>query len=104
MDPGVTRYAATVQIRTDRLSHYRASHATLPGDLVRACRQAGMRNYTGFLGGPDGCLAVLYFETDDLAATLARLDADPASATWRSQLGEVFATKMTPMAQLFHIA
>jgi len=34
-------------------------------EVIAECKAAGMSNYTGFIGGPDGRLVVGYFEVKD---------------------------------------
>ena len=54
--------------------------------IVEACLEVGMRNYNGFLGGPDGRTAFLSFEADDPEACLAKLAEDPANAAWQEYM------------------
>lgn len=35
-------------------------------EIISECQAAGMSNYTGYIGGPDGRLVVGYFEVDDI--------------------------------------
>jgi L-rhamnose mutarotase len=54
--------------------------------IVAACQNAGMRNYNGFLGGPDGRTVFASFEADDPEACLVRLSQDPANAEWQQYM------------------
>jgi L-rhamnose mutarotase len=85
----VPRVCFTLQVRPDRLAEYRARHAAVWPDMLRALRDAGWRDYQLFLR-EDGLLVGIV-ETDDLAAAQAAMDATEVSARWEADMAPFFA-------------
>lgn len=71
-------------------------HAHSPGQLwpeiVDASQKAGMHNYTGFVGGPDGRLVVGYFETPDLQRVWRDLAGNDVNLRWSKQIVPLMET------------
>ena len=67
-----------------------------PGNLwpevIEASQAAGMHNYTGFIGGPDGRLVVGYFETPDLDRVMAELATNEVNARWARKIVPLMET------------
>ena len=82
------RVCFTLQVRADRLQEYRAAHAAVWPDMLRALRDAGWRDYQLFLR-PDGLL-VGTADVDDLAAAQAAVGATDVSARWEAVMGPLF--------------
>lgn len=61
-----------------------------PGNLwpevIADTQAAGISNYTGYIGGPDGRLVVGYFETPDLRATERALAESAANTRWAQKI------------------
>jgi len=84
----VPRACFTLQVRPDRLAEYRARHAAVWPDMLRALRDAGWRDYQLFLR--DDGLLVGIVETDDLAAAQAAMDRTEVSARWEAEMAPFF--------------
>lgn len=82
------RVCFTLQVRADRLEEYRARHAAVHPDMLRALRDAGWAEYQLFLRS-DGLL-VGTLVTDDLAAAQAAMDATAANARWQAEMAPFF--------------
>ena len=61
-----------------------------PGNLwpevIADSQSAGISNYTGYIGGPEGRLVVGYFETPNLAKTEAALAKSDANSRWAQKI------------------
>lgn len=61
-----------------------------PGNLwpevIADTQAAGIRNYTGYIGGPDGRLVVGYFETPDFKASEKALAESDANTRWAQKI------------------
>ena len=82
------RACFTLQVRPDRLADYRARHAAVWPDMLRALRDAGWRDYQLHLR--DDGLLVGIVETDDLAAAQAAMDTTEVSARWEAEMAPFF--------------
>ncbi len=82
------RYCFQLQVKPDRLAEYRARHASVWPDMLRALARAGWHNYSLFLR-PDGLL-VGYLETDDFDAARAAMDATEVNARWQAEMAPFF--------------
>jgi L-rhamnose mutarotase len=77
-----------LQVRTDRIAEYRARHATVWPDMLRALAATGWRNYSLFLR-PDGLL-IGYVETDSMDAALAGMADTEVNARWQAEMAPFF--------------
>jgi len=75
-------------VQRERLHEYRERHAAVWPDMLGAIHDSGRRNYSLFLS-EDGLL-IGYYETDDDAASQARLTADPRTEAWEAEMAEFF--------------
>ena len=82
------RACFTLQVRPDRLAEYRARHAAVWPEMLRALRDAGWRDYQLFLR-EDGLLVGIV-ETDDLAAAQAAMNGTEVSARWEAEMAPYF--------------
>jgi L-rhamnose mutarotase len=82
------RVAFLMRVKAGREEEYREAHRPhrIWPSIVDACRRAGIRNYSIFIGGHDGRQLFAYFETDDPARTLATLNDDPANVEWQAHM------------------
>jgi L-rhamnose mutarotase len=76
----ITRRAFVHHVRPDRIDDYVAAHANVWPELLRALRDAGIRNYSIYR---DGHRVFGYFEADDLDATAAFLSTHPVNVRWQ---------------------
>ncbi len=81
------RVCFTLQVKPDRIRDYLAAHQVWP-EMLRAMRDAGISNYSMYMS-KDG-LAVGYFETEDLEASLARLGQTEVNRRWQEHMAEFF--------------
>jgi L-rhamnose mutarotase len=79
---GLQRVAFVQWVKPGMQQRYRDAHAHLWPEVVDASRAAGMANYTGFIGGPDGRMVVGYFETPDLAAVEREMATNAVNVRW----------------------
>jgi L-rhamnose mutarotase len=84
----MTRVCFQLQVRPDRIAEYRARHAAVWPDMLRALERTGWHNYSLFLR-PDGLL-VGYLETPSLEAARAGMAATDVNARWQAEMAEFF--------------
>jgi L-rhamnose mutarotase len=84
----MTRVCFQLQVKPERLDAYRARHAAVWPDMLRAIQASGRRNYSLFLR-PDGLL-IGYYETDSVEASQAALAADPRTVAWEADMADFF--------------
>ncbi len=84
------RVCFQLQVHPDRLDEYRERHAAVWPEMLEAIRDSGRSNYSLFLR-EDGLL-IGYYETEDDAASQARLAADPRTAAWEAQMAGFFVS------------
>ncbi len=103
------RVCFQLQVRPERLAEYRARHAQVWPEMVTALARTGWHNYSLFVR-EDGLL-VGYFETPDLQAALAGMDATEVNARWQAEMAEFFVelgdarpdTGFLRLAEVFHL-
>lgn len=77
-----------LQVKADRREEYVARHAEVWQDMLVALSETGWTNYSLFLD-EDGLL-IGYFETENLEAALAGMDAREVNARWQKEMAEFF--------------
>ena len=82
------RVCFQLQVRPDRIAEYVERHRSVWAEMVQALADTGWHNYSLFLR-EDGLL-IGYFETDDLQAALAGMDATGVNARWQAEMAEFF--------------
>ena len=103
------RVCFQLQVRPERLAEYRARHARVWPEMLAALARTGWHNYSLFVR-EDGLL-VGYFETPDLQAALAGMDATEVNARWQAEMAEFFVelgdarpdTGFLRLAEVFHL-
>ena len=103
------RHCFTLQVRPDRLDAYRAAHAAVWPEMLAALSRHGWRDYSLFLR-EDGLL-VGVVESDDLAASLAGMQAEEVNARWQAEMAGFFEplpsgaadTSLTVLERVFHL-
>ena len=78
------RVCFQLQVQPHRLDEYRERHAAVWPEMLEAIRDSGRSNYSLFLR-EDGLL-IGYYETEDDAASQARLAADPRTEAWEAEM------------------
>ena len=103
------RVCFQLQVRADRLDEYRARHAAVWPDMLRALAETGWHNYSLFLR-PDGLL-IGYFETPSLEAAVAGMQEREVNARWQAEMADYFEelgdarpdTGFVRLAEVFHL-
>jgi L-rhamnose mutarotase len=97
----VNRYCFVSRVRPELLDEYRARHAAVWPDMLRALRAAGWHNYSIFCQ-PDGLL-VFYVEADDLDAASAAMAATEVNTRWQREMDGYFVPGETRFVTLDRI-
>ena len=84
----MARYCFLLQVRPELLGEYRARHAQVWPEMLRALRDTGWRNYSLFVR--DDGLLVGYVEADDLAAAQAAMVATDVNRRWQADMARYF--------------
>jgi L-rhamnose mutarotase len=82
------RVCFQLQVKPDRIAEYRARHASVWPDMLRALAETGWHNYSLFLR-QDGLL-IGYLETPSLGQAQAGMAATEVNARWQAEMGELF--------------
>lgn len=103
------RVCFLLHLRPEKTAEYLKDHEQVWPEMLDALHAAGWRNYTLFHRDDDG-LVVGYFETDDLDAALAAMEAAEVNARWQERMAAYFqpatGTGGQPLEQLseyFHL-
>ena len=104
-----TRVCFQLQVDPAKLDDYRARHAQVWPDMLRALAETGWHNYSLFVR-EDGLL-IGYFETPDLEAALAGMASTDVNARWQAEMAEFFLdlegaapdTGFLRLAEVFHL-
>ncbi|MTE21948.1 L-rhamnose mutarotase [Streptomyces sp. TRM43335] len=103
------RVCFLLKIRADRIEEYRARHAAVWPEMLRALSESGWHNYSLFLR-EDGLL-VGYLETEDFEAARAAMEATEVNARWQAEMAGLFESldgerpdeAMRPLTEVFHL-
>jgi len=82
------RYCFLLQVRPELLGEYRARHAVVWPEMLRALDESGWHRYSIFVR-PDGLL-VGYVETDDLTRAQEAMGATEVNARWQAEMSRYF--------------
>lgn len=82
------RVCFQLQVKPDRIDEYKARHASVWPDMLRALADSGWRNYSLFMR-PDGLL-IGYFETPSLPEALAGMEATEVNRRWQAEMAQFF--------------
>jgi L-rhamnose mutarotase len=105
----VRRYCFQLRLQPDRLEEYRARHAAVWPEMLRALVQSGWRNYSLFVS-EDGLL-IGYLEAEQpLAELQAAMAATDVNARWQAEMAPFFAgldgapdTGFVELTEVFHL-
>jgi len=107
----VTRMAAMIRLRPERVEEYERLHAAVWPDVLAMIATCHMRNYSIFLRRPEMLLfATWEYHGADWAADTARMKADAATQRWweltdpcQEPLGSCASGEWwAPMEEVFH--
>lgn len=82
------RVCFQLQVNPERTAEYRARHAAVWPDMLRALADTGWHNYSLFLR--DDGLLIGYVETPSLEQAQAGMAATEVNARWQAEMGELF--------------
>jgi L-rhamnose mutarotase len=82
------RVCFQLQVKRDRIDEYRARHAEVWPDMLRALADTGWHNYSLFLRR-DGLL-IGYFETPSLENAVAGMARTEVNSRWQAEMAEFF--------------
>ena len=82
------RVCFQLQVKPDRIDEYRARHAEVWPEMLRALADTGWHNYSLFLR-PDGLL-IGYFETPSLEDAVAGMARTEVNGRWQAEMAEFF--------------
>jgi len=77
------RSAFVLHVRPDKIDEYVEAHEKVWPEMLAALRAAGIRNYTIFRNGNE---MFGYFESDDLEAAAAYMEAQEVNARWQDTM------------------
>jgi len=77
------RSAFVLHVRPDKIDEYVEAHENVWPEMLAALRPAGIRNYTIFRNGNE---MFGYFESDDLEAAAAYMEAQEVNARWQDTM------------------
>jgi L-rhamnose mutarotase len=105
----VQRVCFQLQVRPERIEEYKARHAAVWPDMLRALADSGWHNYSLFLR-EDGLL-IGYVETPSLADALAAMATTEVNARWQTEMSEFFVelggarpdTGFVQLQEVFHL-
>ena len=85
------RAAIVLRVRPDKIDEYVEAHRNVWPELLAALRAAGIRNYTIFRNGND---MFGYFESDDLEAAAAYMEAQGVNARWQDTMAQLLEERV----------
>lgn len=103
------RVCFQLQVRPDQMATYRARHAAVWPEMLRALETSGWSNYSLFLR--DDGLLVGYFETSSLVDAQAAMAATEVNFRWQAEMAELFVdlgearpdTGFVQLEEVFHL-
>jgi L-rhamnose mutarotase len=99
------RSAFVLRVRPDRIDEYLEAHRNVWPELLAALRSAGIRNYTIFRHGNE---LFGYFESDDLEAAAAFMEAQEVNARWQDAMAGLLEERVPDagppaLEEVFHL-
>lgn len=86
------RIGFLIKVKPGKLEEYKKLHNPIWPELAAALKDAGMRNYSLWLG-PDG-MEFGYLEVDDWKATCAKLEKSDVHTRWQQLMQNYLDTDM----------
>ena len=85
------RSAFVLRVRPDKIDEYVEAHRDVWPEMLAALREAGIRNYTIFR---DGSRVFGYFESDDLEAAGAYMEAQEVNSRWQDTMSKLLEERV----------
>ena len=80
------RSAFVLHVRPEKIDEYVEAHRNVWPEMLAALHDAGIRNYTIFRNNNE---VFGYFESDDLDAAAAFMEAQEVNARWQDAMAEL---------------
>jgi len=99
------RTAFVLRVRPERIDDYVEAHRRVWPEMLRALKEAGIRNYSIFR---DGNQVFGYFEADDLAAAAGYLASQEVCTRWQDAMAELLEERVPesgppPLEEIFRL-
>jgi L-rhamnose mutarotase len=99
------RSAFVLRVRPDRIDEYVEAHRNVWPEMLAALHEAGIGNYTIFRHGNE---VFGYFESDDLEAAAAYMNAQEVNARWQDAMAELLEERVpdagpAPLEEIFRL-
>jgi L-rhamnose mutarotase len=85
------RSAFVLRVRPDKIDEYVEAHRKVWPEMLAALREAGVRNYTIFRHGNE---VFGYFESDDLEAAAASMEAREVNGRWQDTMAQLLEERV----------
>jgi L-rhamnose mutarotase len=85
------RSAFVLRVRPDKIDEYVEAHRKVWPEMLAALGEAGVRNYTIFRHGNE---VFGYFESDDLEAAAANMEAREVNARWQDTMAQLLEERV----------
>ncbi len=85
------RSAFVLRVRPDKFDEYVEAHRAVWPEMLDALRNAGIRNYTIFRSGNE---VFGYFESDDLEAAGAYMEAQDVNGRWQDTMAQLLEERV----------
>jgi L-rhamnose mutarotase len=103
------RVCFQLQVKHERIDEYKARHAEVWPDMLRALADSGWHNYSLFLR--DDGLLIGYVETPSLDQAQAAMAATEVNARWQTEMADFFVelgdarpyTGFVRLEEVFHL-
>jgi L-rhamnose mutarotase len=103
------RVCFQLQVKPERIDEYKARHAEVWPDMLRALADSGWHNYSLFLR--DDGLLIGYVETPSLDQAQAAMTATEVNARWQAEMADFFVelgdarpdTGFVRLEEVFHL-
>lgn len=103
------RVCFQLQVKPERIDEYKARHAEVWPDMLRALADSGWHNYSLFLR--DDGLLIGYVETPSLDQAQAAMASTEVNARWQAEMAEFFVelgdarpdTGFVRLEEVFHL-
>jgi L-rhamnose mutarotase len=103
------RVCFQLQVKPERIDEYKARHAEVWPDMLRALADSGWHNYSLFLR--DDGLLIGYVETPSLDEAQAAMAATEVNTRWQAEMAEFFVelgdarpdTGFVRLEEVFHL-
>jgi L-rhamnose mutarotase len=97
------------KIKEEMIEEYKERHAAVWPEMLQALSECGWRNYSIFLR--DDGLLVGYYETEDLAASRAKMAKREVNERWQKYMAPFFVKldgryadlNSMPLEEVFHL-